>query len=47
MNVKIAFLNGNLKEDVFMSQPEDFVVKGQELKECKLIKPFYGPKQVP
>ena len=28
MDVKIDFLNGDLKENVFMSQPEGFVVKG-------------------
>jgi hypothetical protein len=32
MDVKTAFLNGDLKENVFMSQPEVFVVKGQEHK---------------
>jgi hypothetical protein len=38
MDVKIVFLNGVLKENVFMSQPEEFVVKEQEHKVCKLIK---------
>jgi hypothetical protein len=45
MDVKIAFLNGDLKENVFMSQPEGFVVNGQEHKVCKLIKSLYGLKQ--
>jgi hypothetical protein len=47
MDVKTAFLNGDLKENVFMSQPEGFIVKGQEHKVCKLIKTLYGLKQAP
>jgi hypothetical protein len=47
MDVKTTFLNGDLKTNVFMSQPEGFVVKGQEKKVRKLIKSLYGLKQVP
>ena len=47
MDVKTAFLNGDLKEKVFISQTEGFAVKGQEHKICKLIKPLYGLKQAP
>ena len=47
MDVKIAFLNGDLKDNVFMSQPEGFVVKGKEQKVCKLFKSLYGLKQAP
>jgi hypothetical protein len=47
MDVKSAFLNKDLKDNVFMSQLEGFVVKGQEHKVCKLIKSLYGLKQAP
>jgi hypothetical protein len=46
MDVNTTLLNGDLKENVFMSQPKGFV-KGQERKVCKLIKSFYGLKQAP
>jgi hypothetical protein len=47
IDVKTTLLNADLKENVFMSQPEGFVVKGQEQKVCKLIKSLYGLKQGP
>ena len=45
MDVKTAFLNGDLNGKIYMEQPEGFVVKGQEHKMCKLIKSLYGLKQ--
>ncbi|KAA0052796.1 gag/pol protein [Cucumis melo var. makuwa] len=45
MDVKTAFLNGNLKESIFMSQPEVFITQGQEQKVCKLNLSIYGLKQ--
>jgi hypothetical protein len=42
MDVKTAFLNRDLKENVYMSQLEGFVVKGQEHKVCKLIDSLHG-----
>ena len=47
MDVKIAFLNGDLEEEIYMNQPKDFMVNGQEYKVCKLIKSLYGFKQAP
>eukprot|EP00253_Pinus_taeda_P013022 PITA_13022 len=44
MDVKTAFLNGDLKENVFMSQPEGFAMKGHEHKVCKLVKSLFMQK---
>jgi hypothetical protein len=46
MDVKSAFLNGNLQENVYMAQPEGFAVEGKEYMRCKLKKSIYGLKQV-
>ncbi|KAJ9548673.1 hypothetical protein OSB04_021216 [Centaurea solstitialis] len=45
MNVKTAFLNGKLDEDVYMAQPEGFVHAKYPDKVCKLKKSIYGLKQ--
>ncbi|KAL0433961.1 UNVERIFIED_CONTAM: Retrovirus-related Pol polyprotein from transposon TNT 1-94 [Sesamum latifolium] len=42
MDVKTAFLNGELDEEIYMEQPEGFVVPGQEKKVCRLVKSLYG-----
>ncbi|RVW72540.1 Retrovirus-related Pol polyprotein from transposon TNT 1-94 [Vitis vinifera] len=44
MDVKTAFLNGNLDEDIYMEQPEGFTKKGNEHLVCKLKKSIYGLK---
>ena len=47
MDVKTAFLHGNLEEDIYMEQPEGFVQPGKEHLVCKLKKSLYGLKQSP
>ncbi|KAK4391365.1 Retrovirus-related Pol polyprotein from transposon TNT 1-94 [Sesamum angolense] len=47
MDVKTAFLYGELEEKIYMDQPEGFVAHGNERKVCKLVKSLYGLKQAP
>ena len=45
MDVKTAFPNGDLEENVYMAQPKGFVVEGKERMGCRLKKSIYGLKQ--
>jgi hypothetical protein len=45
LDVKTAFLHGELEEEIYMDQPEGFIVPGKEDLFCKLKRPLYGSLQ--
>nr|GEX93716.1 zinc finger, CCHC-type [Tanacetum cinerariifolium] len=47
MDMKTAFLNGDLEEEVYMNQPHGFIMTNNKNKVCKLIKSLYGLKHAP
>ncbi|KAI3518152.1 hypothetical protein L1887_06594 [Cichorium endivia] len=47
LDVKSAFLNGTLEEEVYVSQPDGYQKKGEAHKVYKLSKALYGLKQAP
>ncbi|GKF75903.1 retrovirus-related pol polyprotein from transposon TNT 1-94, partial [Tanacetum coccineum] len=47
MDVKMAFLNGPLKEEVYVAQPDGFVDLDHPKKVYSLRKALYGLKQAP
>ena len=47
LDLKTAFLHGDLKDTVYVTQPEGFEVVGSESKVYKLNKAFYGLRQAP
>ena len=46
MDVKMAFLNKDLKEEVYIKQPKEISSRDGEHLVCKLKKSIYGLKQV-
>ena len=45
MDVKIPYLHGVLKEEIYMEQPEGFIAEGNKDKVCKLVHTLYRFKQ--
>ena len=46
LDINNAFLNGHIEEDIYMTQPQGYVVGDGSLV-CKLTKALYGLKQAP
>ena len=47
MDVKTAFLHGDLEEEIYITQPDGFKFAGKEKWVCKLRKSLYCLKQSP
>ena len=47
LDIKTAFLYGELKKELYLEQTEGFVVPGRENDVCRLQKSLYGLKQAP
>ena len=47
LDVKTAFLHGEFEEDIYMDQPEGFIVPGKEKFVCNLKRSLYSLKQSP
>jgi hypothetical protein len=47
MDVKTAFLNGEIEEEVYIEQPDGFMIHEKDSHVCRLQKAMYGLKQAP
>jgi hypothetical protein len=47
MDVKTIFLNGEIEEEIYIEQPDGFVIYEKESHVCRLKKALYGLKQAP
>jgi hypothetical protein len=47
MDIKTSILHGELDEEIYMQQPDGFVIQGQRELVCKLLKSLYELKQAP
>ena len=47
MDVKTAFLNGIIQEEIYVEQPQGFEIHGREHHVCRMKKALYGLKQAP
>jgi hypothetical protein len=47
MDVKTTFLNGEIEEEVYIEQPDGFVIHEKEFHVCRLKMALYGIKQPP
>ena len=45
LDVKTAFLNGEIDEEIYISQPQGYIIQGREEEVCKLNKALYGIRQ--
>lgn len=46
LDVKIELLNAPLTDEVYMIQPEGYIIPGKEFQVCKLMKALYSLRQV-
>ena len=47
IDVKIAFLNGEIEEEIYIEQPDGFIIHEKESNVCRLNKALYGLKKAP
>jgi Reverse transcriptase (RNA-dependent DNA polymerase) len=47
MDIKTAFLNGVIEEEVYVEQPQGFETHDSQTHVCRLKKALYGLKQAP